>query len=133
MPKIKQKGKHSSKKLSLGLSCLCFRFGFWRVLLCIILNLKFSSLHIIVQGRLFCFVFIVIVLVIFSSYLSSISYLVLVARFDFSWGDPEYHQETLENLKAAIKSTKKLCAVTCHTFAMFIQLLLNLAKLSLPS
>lgn len=34
-----------------------------------------------------------------------------VARFDFSWGNPEYHQETLENLKAAIKSTKKLCAV----------------------
>jgi hypothetical protein len=34
-----------------------------------------------------------------------------VARFDFSLGDPEYHQETLENLKAAVKSTKKLCAV----------------------
>lgn len=34
-----------------------------------------------------------------------------VARFDFSWGDAEYHQETLENLKAAVKSTKKLCAV----------------------
>lgn len=34
-----------------------------------------------------------------------------VARFDFSWGNAEYHQETLENLKAAVKSTKKLCAV----------------------
>jgi hypothetical protein len=34
-----------------------------------------------------------------------------VARFDFSWGDAAYHQETLENLKLAIKSTKKLCAV----------------------
>lgn len=34
-----------------------------------------------------------------------------VARFDFSWHDAEYHQETLENLKAAIKSTKKLCSV----------------------
>ncbi|KAI4349043.1 hypothetical protein L6164_009691 [Bauhinia variegata] len=34
-----------------------------------------------------------------------------VARFDFSWGDAEYHQETLETLKTAIKSTKKLCAV----------------------
>ncbi|KAK6131848.1 hypothetical protein DH2020_034401 [Rehmannia glutinosa] len=34
-----------------------------------------------------------------------------VARFDFSWGDAEFHQETLENLKAAIKSTRKLCAV----------------------
>ncbi|KAG2555806.1 hypothetical protein PVAP13_8NG033900 [Panicum virgatum] len=29
-----------------------------------------------------------------------------VARFDFSWGDAAYHQETLENLKLAIKSTK---------------------------
>ncbi|KAK8359424.1 hypothetical protein V6Z11_A04G095700 [Gossypium hirsutum] len=34
-----------------------------------------------------------------------------VARFDFSWHDPEYHQETLENLKAVVKLTKKLCAV----------------------
>ena len=34
-----------------------------------------------------------------------------VARFDFSWGDAEYHQETLDNLKIAVKSTKKLCAV----------------------
>lgn len=40
-------------------------------------------------------------------------FLVLVARFDFSWGDPDYHQETLENLKAAVKITKKLCAVCC--------------------
>lgn len=36
----------------------------------------------------------------------------VVARFDFSWHDPEYHQETLENLKVAIKTTKKLCAVS---------------------
>ena len=36
-----------------------------------------------------------------------------VARFDFSWGDAEYHQETLDNLKIAVKSTKKLCAVCC--------------------
>lgn len=35
-----------------------------------------------------------------------------VARFDFSWGDIDYHQETLENLKMAVKSTKKLCAVS---------------------
>ena len=35
-----------------------------------------------------------------------------VARIDFSWGDAAYHQETLENLKLAIKSTKKLCAVS---------------------
>jgi len=37
---------------------------------------------------------------------------VAVARFDFSWGDIDYHQETLENLKLAVKSTKKLCAVS---------------------
>lgn len=35
-----------------------------------------------------------------------------VARFDFSWGDTDYHQETLENLKIAVKGTKKLCAVS---------------------
>ncbi|KAK9075124.1 hypothetical protein SSX86_003443 [Deinandra increscens subsp. villosa] len=35
-----------------------------------------------------------------------------VARFDFTWGDAEYHQETLENLRIAIKKTKKLCAVS---------------------
>lgn len=35
----------------------------------------------------------------------------LVARFDFAWGDAEFHQETLENLQVAIKTTKKLCAV----------------------
>lgn len=38
-----------------------------------------------------------------------------VARFDFSWGDTAYHQEMLENLKIAIKSTKKLCAVMLDT------------------
>lgn len=35
-----------------------------------------------------------------------------VARFDFSWGDAENHQETLENVRTAIKSTKRLCAVS---------------------
>ncbi|KAL2978711.1 hypothetical protein AAZX31_13G132400 [Glycine max] len=44
-----------------------------------------------------------------------------VARFDFSWHDPEYHQETLENLKAAIKSTKKLCAVMLDTVGAEMQ------------
>ncbi|XP_028789947.1 pyruvate kinase 1, cytosolic isoform X1 [Neltuma alba] len=44
-----------------------------------------------------------------------------VARFDFSWGDVEYHQETLENLKAAIKSTKKLCAVMLDTVGAEMQ------------
>lgn len=38
-----------------------------------------------------------------------------VARFDFSWGDADFHQQTLENLKMAIKSTKKLCAVMLDT------------------
>ncbi|GMJ02940.1 hypothetical protein like AT3G52990 [Hibiscus trionum] len=38
-----------------------------------------------------------------------------VARFDFSWHDPEYHQETLENLMTAVKLTKKLCAVMLDT------------------
>ncbi|KAL4018664.1 hypothetical protein IC575_022278 [Cucumis melo] len=38
-----------------------------------------------------------------------------VAQFDFSWGSPYYHQETLKNLKMAVKSTKKLCAVMLDT------------------
>jgi pyruvate kinase len=42
-----------------------------------------------------------------------------VARFDFSWGNPEYHQGTLENLKAAVKTTKKLCAVRFFFFFFF--------------
>ncbi|KEH24101.1 pyruvate kinase 1, cytosolic isoform X1 [Medicago truncatula] len=44
-----------------------------------------------------------------------------VARFDFSWGDSEYHQETLENLKAAIKTSKKLCAVMLDTVGAEMQ------------
>ncbi|XP_027937521.1 pyruvate kinase 1, cytosolic-like [Vigna unguiculata] len=44
-----------------------------------------------------------------------------VARFDFSWGDPEYHQETLENLRAAIKRTRKLCAVMLDTVGPELQ------------
>ncbi|KAL0309613.1 UNVERIFIED_CONTAM: Pyruvate kinase, cytosolic [Sesamum radiatum] len=44
-----------------------------------------------------------------------------VARFDFSWGDAEYHQETLENLKIAIKGTKKLCAVMLDTVGPELQ------------
>lgn len=47
-----------------------------------------------------------------------------VARFDFSWGDAAYHQETLENLKLAIKSTKKLCAVSDPTPSSFVSILL---------
>ncbi|VVA26875.1 PREDICTED: pyruvate [Prunus dulcis] len=44
-----------------------------------------------------------------------------VARFDFSWGDAEFHQKTLENLKIAIKSTKKLCAVMLDTVGPELQ------------
>ncbi|KAG9160468.1 hypothetical protein Leryth_008865 [Lithospermum erythrorhizon] len=44
-----------------------------------------------------------------------------VARFDISWGDAEYHQETLENLRAAIKGTKKLCAVMLDTVGAELQ------------
>ncbi|OAY79876.1 Pyruvate kinase 1, cytosolic [Ananas comosus] len=44
-----------------------------------------------------------------------------VARFDFSWGNIDYHQETLENLKLAIKTTKKLCAVMLDTVGPELQ------------
>ncbi|KAI8539716.1 hypothetical protein RHMOL_Rhmol09G0204500 [Rhododendron molle] len=44
-----------------------------------------------------------------------------VARFDFSWGETEFHQETLNNLKVAIKSTKKLCAVMLDTVGPELQ------------
>ncbi|KAL1541349.1 pyruvate kinase [Salvia divinorum] len=44
-----------------------------------------------------------------------------VARFDFSWGDADSHQETLENLKTAIKSTTKLCAVMLDTVGAEMQ------------
>ncbi|KAI3984641.1 hypothetical protein MKX01_004004 [Papaver californicum] len=46
-----------------------------------------------------------------------------VARFDFSWGDTEYHQETLENLKTSVKSTKKLCAVMLDTVGPELQVI----------
>ncbi|KAG6517121.1 hypothetical protein ZIOFF_020501 [Zingiber officinale] len=48
-------------------------------------------------------------------------YVVAVARFDFSWGDAGYHQETLDNLKAAIRSTQKLCAVMLDTVGPELQ------------
>ncbi|KAL8162073.1 hypothetical protein V2J09_013562 [Rumex salicifolius] len=38
-----------------------------------------------------------------------------VARFDFSFGDAEFHQESLDNLKIAMKTTNKLCAVMLDT------------------
>ncbi|KAK4749864.1 hypothetical protein SAY87_027313 [Trapa incisa] len=43
------------------------------------------------------------------------------ARFDFSWLDGDYHQETLENLRVAMKSTKKLCAVILDTVGPELQ------------
>ncbi|XP_062091899.1 pyruvate kinase 1, cytosolic-like [Humulus lupulus] len=44
-----------------------------------------------------------------------------VARFDFSWGDIDFHQETLDNLKKAVKSTNKLCAVLLDTVGPELQ------------
>ncbi|GMH30171.1 hypothetical protein Nepgr_032014 [Nepenthes gracilis] len=44
-----------------------------------------------------------------------------VARFDFSWEDSEAHQKNLENLKTAVKSTKKLCAVMLDTVGPELQ------------
>jgi pyruvate kinase len=38
-----------------------------------------------------------------------------VARFNFSHGSHEYHQETLDNLRAAMESTGVLCAVMLDT------------------
>jgi pyruvate kinase len=38
-----------------------------------------------------------------------------VARFDFSWGSLAYHTKTLENLRAAMKQTKILCATMLDT------------------
>ncbi|KAL0724965.1 hypothetical protein Bca4012_039564 [Brassica carinata] len=46
-----------------------------------------------------------------------------LARFDFSWGDADYHQETLDNLKIAVKSTKKLCAVMLDTVGPELQVI----------
>ncbi|KAG6412742.1 hypothetical protein SASPL_125428 [Salvia splendens] len=38
-----------------------------------------------------------------------------IARFDFSFGDAKFHQDTLENLSMAIKATQKLCGVMLDT------------------
>ena len=37
------------------------------------------------------------------------------ARFDFSWGSRDYHQETLDNLRKACAIKKKLCAIIMDT------------------
>ncbi|KAG2561478.1 pyruvate kinase 1, cytosolic-like isoform X1 [Panicum virgatum] len=44
-----------------------------------------------------------------------------VARFDFSWMDAEYHQETLNNLRKAAQNVKKLCPVMLDTLGPEIQ------------
>ncbi|XP_052188991.1 pyruvate kinase 1, cytosolic-like [Diospyros lotus] len=44
-----------------------------------------------------------------------------VARFDFSWLDDNYHQETLENLRIAVKNVKRLCAVLLDTMGPALQ------------
>ncbi|KAJ7513362.1 hypothetical protein O6H91_24G002800 [Diphasiastrum complanatum] len=38
-----------------------------------------------------------------------------VARFNFSHGTHEYHQETLDNLRIAMENTKIMCAVLLDT------------------
>ncbi|KAJ8759966.1 hypothetical protein K2173_010822 [Erythroxylum novogranatense] len=45
-----------------------------------------------------------------------------VARFDFSWLDADYHQETLENLRIAMRNAKKLCAVMMDTVGPELQI-----------
>ncbi|QDZ23690.1 pyruvate kinase [Chloropicon primus] len=37
------------------------------------------------------------------------------ARFDFSWGSRQYHQETLNNLRQACRNKRKLCGVIMDT------------------
>lgn len=38
-----------------------------------------------------------------------------IARFDFTWGSDAEHQETLNNLRTAIKNTRRLCAIMLDT------------------
>jgi pyruvate kinase len=47
-----------------------------------------------------------------------------VARFNFSHGTHDYHQETLNNLKSAMHSTGILCAVMLDTKVISLLLLL---------
>uniref|UniRef100_A0A0E0R5T5 Pyruvate kinase n=1 Tax=Oryza rufipogon TaxID=4529 RepID=A0A0E0R5T5_ORYRU len=44
-----------------------------------------------------------------------------VARFDFSWMDASYHQETLNNLRKAAQNVNKLCPVMLDTLGPEIQ------------
>lgn len=43
-----------------------------------------------------------------------------VARFNFSHGTHEYHQETLDNLRIAMQNTQTLCAVMLDTKVGFM-------------
>jgi len=45
-----------------------------------------------------------------------------VARFNFSHGTHEYHQETLNNLKIAMENTQILCAVMLDTKVLLFPL-----------
>jgi pyruvate kinase len=46
-----------------------------------------------------------------------------VARFDFTWGDDSFHQETLDNLKIAIKNTRRLCAIMLDSIGPELKIL----------
>lgn len=45
-----------------------------------------------------------------------------VARFNFSHGSHEYHQETLDNLRTAMESTGILCAVMLDTKVLYFNI-----------
>jgi len=47
-----------------------------------------------------------------------------VARFNFSHGSYEYHQETLDNLRQAMLNTGMLCAVMLDTKVNLIKLVI---------
>jgi len=55
-----------------------------------------------------------------------------VARFNFSHGSHEYHQETLDNLRAAMELTGILCAVMLDTKVRSFPLLPSFSVLAGP-
>ena len=54
-----------------------------------------------------------------------------VARFNFSHGSHAYHQETLDNLRAAMEETGILCAVMLDTKVSLILLSKNKIKITM--